>query len=351
MQVLKEPLEVTAEFIGLVPYADALALMEQAIATLPTTAGRIWGLEHPLVYTTGLKADATHILDPKIPLVAARRGGSVTLHNPGQLVVYFALPLAAIHGGLERFVRVLEATIAEILLAYGVAANLMPGASGVFTPRGKIAFVGLGLKHGFVYHGISLNVTNNLDDFRAIHSCGLKLPITNLEGELGNTIPMERVFTDFTAALTERFVPNSPQKFRAAAVSRHDLSDWQKGFRLGWLAFHERRFWEAHELWELYWHELPPGELRIFFHALIQTAMAYYKVFTAPNLSGAASLFNKALQKFAVTRDIQLLDKQQAFVDFLQATVRKIESGESAKIPPPPVMSWKNDFSVKATFS
>lgn len=342
MQVLKEPIEVHTEFIGLVPYAEALALMEQAIATISPHEGRIWGLEHPLVYTTGLKAEAAHILDPKIPLVAARRGGSVTLHNPGQLVAYFTLPLAAVNGGLERFVRVLEAVMAEILLGYGAAANFSPGASGVFTHHGKIGFVGLGLKRGFIYHGVALNVNNNLDDFRAIHSCGLKLPITNLKGELENTPPLEQVFADFTAALAERFAVLSPQEFRYQTLARYDLTDWQQGFKLGWIYFHERRFWQAHELWELYWRELPAGELRIFFHALIQTAMAFYKIFTVPNPDGAASLLGKALQKFAVTRAIELLDNQLAFVEFLEEVLQRLARKELAQIPVPPVMSWKS---------
>ena len=116
MQLLRYPLSVTTEFIGLTAYEQALQLMEQAIARSDAKAAQIWGLEHPLVYTSGLKTELSHILSEKVQLVPARRGGSVTLHNPGQLVVYFVLPLAAVNGGLERFVRVLEAAMAETLM-------------------------------------------------------------------------------------------------------------------------------------------------------------------------------------------------------------------------------------------
>lgn len=341
MQVLQQSLSVTTQFIGLTTYEKALELMEQGILGCTGANAQVWGLEHPLVYTSGLKTEASHILSESLQVVPARRGGSVTLHNPGQLVVYFALPLSAINGGLERFVRVLEAVLAETLLGFGIDANLQPGASGVFTPAGKIAFIGLGLKKGCIYHGVSINVANNLSDFQAIHSCGLTLAMTNMQAWLHERTPTtEAVFHRFSALLLERFKTIEPGEFRLRAENRLNLSDWFTGFRLGWLAFHERRFWEAHELWELYWHEMPPGELRIFFHALIQTAMAFYKIFTVRNLAGAESLLEKALEKYAVTGEIHLLQQQEKFLNFLAAVLTALQRKEPVENLLPPVMSW-----------
>jgi lipoyl(octanoyl) transferase len=341
MHLLRHPVSVTMQFIGLTAYEDALLLMEQAIAESPGDKAQIWGLEHPLVYTSGLKTEAAHILSPEIQVVPARRGGSVTLHNPGQLVVYFVLPLAVVNGGLERFVRVLEAVMAETLLSFGIDVNLLPNASGVFTPAGKIAFIGLGLKKGCIYHGVSINVANNLADFHAIQSCGLTLPMTSMQTQLSAPAPSTAdVFARFSGLLLERCKILHPSEFRSAAESRLDFRDWFTGFRLGWLAFHERRYWEAHELWELYWHELPPGELRIFFHALIQTAMAFYKIFTVPNLAGAESLLAKALEKYAVTGEVQLLQAQDKFLVFLGSVFSALQNKKPVEEFLPPVMSW-----------
>ncbi|GAB4426455.1 MAG: hypothetical protein OHK0011_07990 [Turneriella sp.] len=341
MHLLRRSLSVTAQFIGLTAYEHALQLMEQAIAQSEDHRGQIWGLEHPLIYTSGLKTEASHILSSQVQVVPARRGGSVTLHNPGQLVVYFVLPLAAVNGGLERFVRVLEAVMAETLLGFGLNVSFLPGASGVFTPAGKIGFIGLGLKKGCIYHGVSINVANNLADFAAIQSCGLTLPMTNMQAQLFRQTPSTAdVFARFSGLLLERFKVMSPAEFRSVTEARLDFRDWFTGFRLGWLAFHERRFWEAHELWELCWHEMPPGELRIFFHALIQTAMAFYKIFTVPNVAGAESLLAKALEKYAVTGEVQLLQDQDKFLAFLGSVLYALRNKKPVEEFLPPVMRW-----------
>jgi lipoyl(octanoyl) transferase len=348
LSILKSEISLVTEFIGLTEYETALALMESTIAA-GGGAGHIWGLEHPLVYTTGLKTESTHILNPNIPLRSARRGGSVTLHNPGQLVVYFAFPLNYINGGLERFVRVLEATIAETLISYGIVCNLQPGASGVFTPRGKIAFIGLGLKKNMIYHGISININNDMTDFREINSCGLTLPMTRLADLISNAPSPETVFESIVTALKERLVRIEPSGFRRRVEERYNLLDWQNGFRLGWLNFHERRYWEAHEIWEMHWHEMEAGALRIYFHAMIQVAMAWHKIFTVPNHAGAVSLLGKALQKLRVVAEIQLLQNEGEFRAFLEdrlTALLALPPATSAGDTPdaafiPPILAWR----------
>jgi len=308
--------------------------MERAIGANQTC---IWGLEHPLVYTTGLKTEKSHILDTGLELVPARRGGSVTLHNPGQLVIYFAFPLAAIEGGLERFVRIGEATLAEIFYNYTVAVNLSPGASGLFTEKGKIAFIGLGLKKNFIYHGFSINISNDLSDFQRIQSCGLTLPMTRM-ADLLPPAPMapttQQFFEIFIERFSERMASITPQEFRTRHAERYDLADWRLGFKVGWLYFHERRYWEAHECWEMFWHEMAAGDERIFMHAMIQVAMAYYKIFTVPNKAGATSLLTKALEKFAVVTGVQLLEEQAAFLDYLTKSKAAVETQVEISAPP-----------------
>lgn len=347
MHILNASLSCNFEYIGLTAYAEALRIMEDALASPIAGQARVWGLEHPLVYTSGLKTDTAHILSSRILVLPARRGGSVTLHNPGQLVIYFAFPLTTVNGGLERFVRMLEASLAEVLLDYGVDCNLRSGASGIFAPRGKVAFIGLGLKRGYIYHGVSVNLSNNLEDFRSIQSCGLTLPMTRVADLVAEAPTPQTFFEAFQKNLANKLGSMNPTEFRVTAIQGYDLNDWRLGFKRGWLAFHERRFWEAHELWELYWHEMLPGDLRIFFHAMIQVAMAYYKLFTVPNLAGALSLLTKAIDKLSVVREIQMLDKQNDFFAHLQIEQGRllVQQSESAKIQGfepqfPPVHAW-----------
>lgn|GEM_PF-1958306 len=350
MKILGRNLSVSHQYLGLISYTDAVNRMEQAIRETDEDHALIWGLEHPLTYTSGLKTEKTHILAADLKVEAARRGGSVTLHNPGQLVVYFVFPLSAVTGGLERFVRVLEACLAETLLTLGIKPHFLPGASGVFTERGKIAFIGLGLKKGFIYHGIALNVTNDLGAYRAIQSCGLTLPMTSI-AEFNSAPPALPVIFDlFFANLAQRLIDIEPTEFRVRHGALTNISDTATGFRLGWIAFHERRYWEAHEIWEFFWHEMPPEDIRLFFHALIQMAMAWYKLYDAPNITGAYSLLGKALEKFRVVPEIVMLKEQGGFMEFLASAYAQIgkiiASGEeySPEIHAgnlvPPIFEW-----------
>lgn len=317
MKILGRNVSVNKEYLGEIPYADAVARMEEAIRHMGENQATVWGLEHPLVYTSGLKTEKIHILAQNIKVEPARRGGSVTLHNRGQLVVYFVFPLSAVTGGLERFVRVLESCLAETLLTLGIKPHFLPGASGVFTERGKIAFIGLGLKKGFIYHGLALNVANNLTDYHAIQSCGLTLPMTSIS-EFNQAPPaLPIIFDLFYANFAQRLIDIEPAEFRNRHGALTNLNDAATGFRLGWIAFHERRFWEAHEIWEFFWHEMPPDDTRLFFHALIQVAMAWYKLYDAPNIIGAHSLLTKALEKFRVVPEIVMLKEQGGFMAFL----------------------------------
>lgn len=143
------------------------------------------GMQHPLVYTAGLMSRTEHILNKQISIVKTRRGGSVTLHNIGQLVFYTVVPLEFTQG-LESFIRLAEDVMLSTFSSFGYNFFVNPPHSGIWTPQGKIAFVGLALKNNCIYHGLAINLYNDLNPYKEIHSCGLTLPVTRLADFSGN---------------------------------------------------------------------------------------------------------------------------------------------------------------------
>lgn len=141
-------------------------------------------MQHPLVYTAGLTTKTEHILS-QIEIVRTRRGGSITLHNPGQLVFYTVLPLSVAQG-LESFIRLAEEVMLKTFQDFGYAFHRQPPHSGIWTKQGKIAFVGLALKQNCIYHGLALNLFNDLEAYQKIHSCGITLPVTRLADFAGS---------------------------------------------------------------------------------------------------------------------------------------------------------------------
>lgn len=137
------------------------------------TADELWLVEHPPVYTFGLNAKPEHLLDPgDIPVVRCDRGGQVTYHGPGQVVVYCLIDLRRLGLGVKGFVEKLEQSIIDLLAEYGVSAERLAGAPGVYVQGAKIAALGLRITRGASYHGIALNVDMNLEPFARINPCG-----------------------------------------------------------------------------------------------------------------------------------------------------------------------------------
>lgn len=134
------------------------------------------------MYTGGLKTEEGHVLS-RVEVKRLRRGGSVTLHNPGQLVFYTVVPLEMITCSLEGYIRFLEGVGAAFVGGFGVEA--FPGTehTGVWTRRGKIGFIGIGARRGAIYHGMAINIQNDLRDYDAILSCGLTDPVSRLIDE------------------------------------------------------------------------------------------------------------------------------------------------------------------------
>jgi lipoyl(octanoyl) transferase len=150
------------------------------------TADEFWLTEHPPIYTLGLAGRNEHVLrDNGIPVLKVDRGGQVTYHGPGQLVVYLMLDLKRRGIGVRRMVRSIERAVILLLETYGVTAYGRPDAPGVYVSPGlgeaKIAALGLKVRNGRTYHGLALNVAMNLAPFADIDPCGYRgLAVTQL---------------------------------------------------------------------------------------------------------------------------------------------------------------------------
>jgi lipoyl(octanoyl) transferase len=169
--------------LGLCEYADTVEAMRAFTeARDDETRDQIWLLEHPPVFTLGRAARASHILDPgRIPVVRTDRGGQVTYHGPGQLVVYLLIDLQRRGLGIKRLVETLEEVIIELLSGLDIEAARRAGAPGVYVRGRKIASLGLRVRRGCTYHGISLNVAMDLSPFSRIEPCGIAgLEVTQL---------------------------------------------------------------------------------------------------------------------------------------------------------------------------
>jgi len=151
-----------------------------------TTPDEIWFLQHPAVFTLGQAGKPEHVLRPgAIPLVQSDRGGQVTYHGPGQLMAYTLLDLKRRKLGVRDTVSRLERSIIALLNELGIDGQARPDAPGVYVAQAKIAALGLRIKHGRCYHGLSFNVDMDLEPFSRINPCGYEgLEVTSL-GKLG----------------------------------------------------------------------------------------------------------------------------------------------------------------------
>ena len=146
------------------------------------TADEIWVVEHPPVYTQGLNGKQQHLLNPEnIPIVQTDRGGQVTYHGPGQLVIYTMINIERCNLGVRKLVSLLEQAMLTTLSQYGIDAKARPEAPGVYVLGKKIGSVGLRIKKGCSYHGLSLNNQMDLQPFTGINTCGYPdLEVTSL---------------------------------------------------------------------------------------------------------------------------------------------------------------------------
>ena len=140
-----------------------------------STEDEIWFLQHPGVYTLGRNSKAEHLLDPGlIPVIAIDRGGQVTYHGPGQIVAYLMIDIKRLEIGVRELVTRIENALVKLLANYKIQSYSKKAAPGVYTQQGKIAALGLRIRKGCSFHGLSLNVKMNLQPFKGINPCGYK---------------------------------------------------------------------------------------------------------------------------------------------------------------------------------
>jgi lipoyl(octanoyl) transferase len=169
------------------------------------TRDEVWFVEHPPVYTLGMRADRAHLLAPgDIPVVQIDRGGQVTYHGPGQLVAYVLVNLERRALTPRKLVQALEGAVIDTVAGYGVVANARRDAPGVYVAGAKLAAVGLRVKRHCSYHGLAVNVAMDLAPFAGINPCGYaNLPVTDLRS-LAGIGSVERFRADFEPRLLAR---------------------------------------------------------------------------------------------------------------------------------------------------
>lgn len=173
--------------LGLVLYEPAWRAMQRFTDERnASTPDEIWFLEHPAVFTLGMNANAEHVLAPgSIPVVRIDRGGQVTYHGPGQLVVYALVDLRRAGLGVRDLVTALERSVIDLVRDFGIEAQCRRGAPGIYVAGKKLGSIGIRVRRGASYHGLALNVNLDLEPFARINPCGyLGLEMTQLR-ELG----------------------------------------------------------------------------------------------------------------------------------------------------------------------
>ena len=192
--------------LGLVDYQSTVNAMQSfTLERDAETEDELWLLEHHPVFTQGANGDPSHILmDSTIPIVTTDRGGQVTYHGPGQLVVYTLVDIRRAKMGVRQMVTHLEQTVTNILAHYDIDAYARPDAPGVCVDEQKIASLGLRVKRGACYHGLSLNIDMDLVPFSYINPCGYAgMEVIDMTS-LGIDISMSEAKQQFVSAFQQQ---------------------------------------------------------------------------------------------------------------------------------------------------
>jgi lipoyl(octanoyl) transferase len=186
---------ITVRSLGLQEYEPLWRAMQRFTDTRTAeTVDEIWFTEHPPVFTLGLNANRDHLLATgDIPVVQIDRGGQVTYHGPGMLMIYPLIDLKRLGLGVRDLVTALEQSVVDLAAGYGIGARARPDAPGVYVGDTKFASVGLRIRRGASYHGMALNVSVDLEPFLRINPCGYAgLEMTDL-ATLGGDSDLDNV--------------------------------------------------------------------------------------------------------------------------------------------------------------
>jgi len=192
--------------LGLQPYFKVWQAMRDYTAQrTPDSADQLWLLQHPALFTLGQAGRPEHLLNPgQIPIVQSDSGGQVTYHGPGQLIAYLLLDLRRARLGVRALVSLLEDATIALLADHGIDAAARADAPGVYVGHSKIAALGLRIRRGCSYHGLSLNVAMETEPFSRINPCGYPgLTVTQVS-ELGCDTPLPTLGRELAEQLADR---------------------------------------------------------------------------------------------------------------------------------------------------
>ena len=174
-----------------IPYKKAMLFLNKRVEQVKNGDNKelIWILEHPRTYTAGVSFKKNEIIDKKIKIIQTNRGGKITLHNPGQKIVYFVINLNNRKKDIRKLIECIEASIIEFLKIFKIEAKKDKKNIGIWVKEKKIAAIGLRVSRWIAFHGFSINVSNNLKEYLKIVPCGLdNTKITSIFTEM-NIIP------------------------------------------------------------------------------------------------------------------------------------------------------------------
>ena len=168
------------------------------------TPDELWLLEHDSVFTQGLAGKSENLLgETDISVIQSDRGGQITYHGPGQLIVYCLIDIKRLGIGVKKMVSLIEQSIIDLLEDYSILSHKVSGAPGVYVDGSKIAALGLKVRHGKTYHGLSLNIDMDLSPYKLINPCGFKdLNITQMSNLTDNTLDLSKIKKQLTSHLS-----------------------------------------------------------------------------------------------------------------------------------------------------
>ena len=198
--------QLQIKHLGRQDYQDSWDSMRATISGKTQEDGdEVWLLEHPPVFTIGQAGPKDNLLESSsIPVVRSDRGGEITFHGPGQLVVYFIINLRRLGWGPKRLVKELEELINNLLKQYSIEADRKTGFPGIYVEEKKIASIGLKINRGFSYHGISLNVDMDMSPFKQINPCGIS-SLQLIQMKDLTDVSMDDVRNNFAEAIEDHF--------------------------------------------------------------------------------------------------------------------------------------------------